>query len=139
MAAAIVGGLALSVVAKAAQTLTVPNAAFYTYDLAAGANSAEITPAPNQAVLMMGTQTGIGYRGVAQATILHAPSSFIEWVGIESTYGAAITEGYKNVAGTHILYLDFSHQVDVQVASADTIWIHNGSGGERTGNLELIW
>ena len=137
--AIIVIAITATVVGKASQTVTVPNAATFTYNLAAGAASAQITPVPNQAVFMMGSQTAIGYRGVAFATILHIPASFIEWVGIESTSGAAITEGYNSTRGTHILYLDFSHQVDVQVAGPDTIWIHNGAGDTRTGNLELIW
>lgn len=128
-----------AVLTHATQTFSVPNAATFTYNLAAGANSAPITPVANQAVFIIGTQTAVGYRGVASATILHIPASFIEWVGLESTYGAAITSGYNSIAGTHILYLDFSHQVDVQVAGPDTIWIHNGSGAVRTGNLKLIW
>jgi hypothetical protein len=136
--AALVGTLTVAVVAKAAQTVTVPNAATITYVLAPGANSGPITPVANQAVFMMGSQTTIGFRGVAMATILHVPSSFIEWVGLESTAGAAITQGFSGAAGTHILFLDFAHQVDVQVASTDTIRIHNGAGSVRTGNLELI-
>jgi len=138
-AAASICVLAGSVVANAFQTLTVPNAANYTYNLAGGANSAAITPPTNVPVLMMGTQTAVGFRGVAMATILHIPANFIEWVGIESTSGAAITQGYSAAAGTHILYLDFGHQVDVQVASADTIWIHNASTITMTGTVELIW
>jgi hypothetical protein len=139
LAATVVCVLAGSVVAKATQALTVPNAAVYTYNLAAGANSAPITPVANQAVLMMGTQLTVGYRGVAMATILHIPASFIEWTGIESTTGSVITQGYSGTAGIHILYLDFSHQVDVQVAGLDTIMIHNGATTARTGTLELIW
>ena len=131
--------LTLSIVAKASQTITIPNAATFTYSLAAGANSGPITPVTNQAVFMMGTQTTVGYRGVAMATLLHVPSSFIEWTGLESTSGSAITEGFSATAGTHILYLDFSHLVDVQVASPDTIQIHNGNSVTQTGNLTLIW
>jgi hypothetical protein len=137
--AMVVTVLTIAVVAKASQTVTVPNAATFTYNLAPGANTGQITPASNQAVFMMGTQTTIGFRGVAMATLLHIPSGFIEWVGLESTSGAAITQGFSGAAGSHILYLDFSHQVDVQVASPDTIMIHNGAAQQRTGNLELIW
>ncbi len=131
--------LAASVVAKATQTLTIPNAAFYTYNLAPGANSSPITPVPNQAVLMIGSQTTAGYRGVAMATILRIPSGFIEWTGVESPSSAAITSGFSGSPGTHILYLDFSHLVDVQVASTDTIYIHNANSVTQTGTLELIW
>ena len=134
-----VAALTLAVVGKAAQTVTVPNAVNITYNLAAGANSGAITPVANQAILMIGSQTSIGYRGVASATLLHVPASFMEWVGLESTSGAAITQGFSGTAGTHILYLDFSHLVDVQVASPDTILIHNANSIAQTGNLELIW
>jgi hypothetical protein len=41
--------------------------------------------------------------------------------------------------GTHIVYIDEDHHVDIQVASADTILIHNGSTGTRAGNVTLIW
>jgi hypothetical protein len=137
--AMVVTVLTIAVVAKASQTVTVPNAATFTYNLAPGTNTGQITPASNQAVFMMGTQTTIGFRGVAMATLLHIPSSFIEWVGLESTSGAAITQGFSGSVGTHILYLDFNHQVDVEVAGPDTIMIHNGAAQQRTGNLELIW
>jgi hypothetical protein len=137
--ALVVATLTVAIMAKASQTVTVPNAATFTYNLAAGANSAPITPASNQAVFVMGTQTTIGYRGVAMATLLHIPAGFIEWVGLESPNGSAITQGFGGNAGVHIMYLDFSHQVEVQVASPDTIMIHNGAAQARTGNLELIW
>jgi hypothetical protein len=137
--AVVVTTLTLAIVGKASQTLSVPNASVITFSLAPGANTAPITPAANQAVFIIGAQTAPGYRGVAMATILHVPSSFIEWVGLESTSGAAITQGFSGSAGTHILYLDFSHLVDVQVASPDTILIHNANTITMTGNLKLIW
>jgi hypothetical protein len=135
----IVLALTTAVVGKATQVISTPNASFISYSLGAGASTGFITPVANQAVLLMGTQTTVGYRGVASATLLHVPASFIEWVGLESTAGAGITQGFSGTAGTHILFLDFSHQVDVRVASADSILIRNGSSGVRTGNITLIW
>ena len=135
----VVAVLTLAVVGKAAQTVTVPNAVNITYNLAAGANSGAITPVSNQAILMIGSQTSLGYRGVGMATLLHIPASFMEWTGVESPANAVITSGFSGTAGTHILYLDFSHLVDVQVASPDTILIHNANAIAQTGNLELIW
>jgi len=135
----VVAVLTLAVVGKAAQTVTVPNAVNITYNLAAGANSGVITPVSNQAILMIGSQTALGYRGVGMATLLHVPASFMEWTGVESPSNAVITSGFSGVAGTHILYLDFSHLVDVQVASPDTILIHNANSINMTGNLEFIW
>jgi hypothetical protein len=136
----VVAALTLAIVGNAAQTVTVPNALNITYNLAAGAYSGPITPVANQAVLMIGSQTAMGYRGVASATLLHVPGQFIEWTGLESPNNSTITSGYAGGPGTHILYLDYSHLVEVQVAGPDTIRIYNGNAFyPMTGNLELIW
>jgi hypothetical protein len=37
------------------------------------------------------------------------------------------------------VYIDFNHYVEIQVASADTIRVHNGLGVSAAGNLTLIW
>jgi len=126
------------VAANAAQTFTTPNSAFISYSLAAGTNSAAITPVTNRAVLVMGCNTNTT-PGVGQVSLLHFPSAFIQWVGLESTNGAAITQGFSNTAGHHIVFIDFDHLVDIQVASADTIRIHNGATETRAGNVTLIW
>jgi hypothetical protein len=131
-------------VANAAQTIATPNAAFVSYSLAGGTNSAPITPATNRAVLVMGCCTTTGYRGVGQVSLLHIPGSvgvigFIEWVGLESYGPAAITQGGTSTAGVHIAFIESNHQVDIQVASADTILIHNGSAALRAGNVTLVW
>src|SRR5205823_2227282 len=127
------------VVANATQTIIAPNAAYITYNLAANTNSTAITPATNRSVLVMGCCTSLGYRGVGQVSLLHIPSTFIEWVGLESTPSAAITQGFSSAAGTHIVFIDFSHRVDIQVASADTIQIHNGNSITMAGNVTLVW
>ena len=120
-------------------TITVPQERDINYNLPAGAISAPITLPANQAVFVMGVQTALGFRGVGQVTLLRIAGSFIEWVGLESTAGAVITQGFSGVAGTHILFLDFSHQVSIEVASPDTIRIHNGSIGIRTGQVKMIY
>ena len=129
------------VVANATQTIMAPNAAVASYSLAPGANSAQITPAPSKPVLVMGCCTTTPFQGVGQVSLQHIPSFVIQWVGLESVSGTtpAITQGSTNVAGTHILYIDFSHEVAIQVASADTIRVHNGSAGTRAANVTLIW
>jgi hypothetical protein len=137
--AVLVATLALAIVAHATQVISTPNAAFAPYNLAAGASSGLITPVASESVLVMGVQTASGERGVGQVAMLHVPASFLEWVGLESTAGAAITQGFSGVAGTHIVWLDFGHQVDIQVASPDSFRVHNGSAGVRTGNVTLIW
>jgi hypothetical protein len=128
-------------VVNAAQTIVTPNAAFFSYNLAAGAYGAAITPTTNKSVLVMGCCTTSPFQGVGQVSLQHIPSFVIQWVGLESVSGnpPAITQGSTNVAGAHILYIDFSHQVAILVASADTIRVHNGSPGTRTGNVTLIW
>src|SRR5437588_3041662 len=125
------------VVANATQSLTTPNAAFISYNLAGNADSAAITPATNRSVLVMGCCTTTG--GVGQVSLFHIPSGGMVWVGLESTYSSAITQGDSQTAGTHIVYLNVSHFVDIRVASADTILVHNNSDRALAGNVTLIW
>jgi len=109
------------------------------YSLADGASSAPITPPADQPVLVMGIQDQAGFRGVGQVTMLRATGQFLEWVGLESTASASVTQGFSSVAGTHILYLDFGHSVDLEVDSPDTFVVHNASGGLASGTVTLIW
>jgi hypothetical protein len=135
--ATVVAIITSMVVANATQTITTPNAAFISYSLASGTNSAPITPATNKSVLVMGCCTTLGYRGVGQVSLLHIPSAYIVWVGLESPGSAAITSGTSSTA--HIVYIDYTHHVDIQVASVDTILIHNGSAATLAGNVTLVW
>jgi hypothetical protein len=127
-------------VANATQTITTPNAVKITYNLAAGGNSAAITPATNTSVLVMGCCTTVNplVTGVGQVTLLHIPSTFMQWIGLESSTAAAIHDT-SGAAGTHIVYIDGAHFVDIRVASPDTILIHNATNGVRTGNVTLVW
>jgi hypothetical protein len=129
------------VVANATQTITTPNAAFVSYSLAVGANSAAITPATNRSVLVMGCETASGDLGVGQVSLLHSSLGFIEWAGLESYNGSvATTGGTTGSAGTHIVFIDGFHTVDIRTgASADTILIHNGAAATRAGNVTLVW
>src|SRR5437764_8273990 len=70
------------VVANATQTIQTPNAAFISYNLAAGTYSAPITPVTNRSVLVMRCCT-TGSPGVGQVSLLHIPGFAIEWVGLE--------------------------------------------------------
>jgi hypothetical protein len=136
---AFVAVVALSIGVHATQTISTPNAAKVTYTLAAGASSSAVNPSESTPVLVMGVQNNLGYRGVGQVTMLHVPSSFLEWTGIESPAAAAITSGFSGTAGTHVLYLDYSHLVDIQVASTDTFIIHNANSISMAGVVTLIW
>jgi len=124
------------VVANATQTITTPNAAKVTYNLAPGANSAPITPATNTSVLVMGCCT-TGVQGVGQVSLLHNSLGGMTWVGLNSFSGASITSGNNNAAGTHIVYIA-GNTVDIQLASANTILVHNANGGPVAGNVTLI-
>jgi hypothetical protein len=68
-------------------------------------------------------------------------TGFIEWVGLDSTAGAAITQGFSGATGTKILFIDFSHQVQVEVAGpgGSSIRVRNLSGATRTGRLTLTY
>ena len=127
------------VVANATQTFATPNSAYITYSLAAGANSATITPIASKSVLVMGCCTTTGETAVGQVSVLHRPSAGFNWVGLESYGAAAITSGSWSIAGAHIVYIDVNHLVDIQVASVDTILIHNGSAITVAGNVTLVW
>jgi hypothetical protein len=127
-----------TVEADIAAPLLAPNKISIPYSLASGANKL-IAPVANRPVLVMGVCTSLGVRGVGQVTLLHIPRSFIEWTGLESPFGASITSGFSGTVGTHIVYIDYSHQVDIQIASPDTIRVHNASGAPRTGNVTLVW
>jgi hypothetical protein len=135
--ATVVAIITTIVVANATQTITAPNAAFVSYSLASGANSAPITPATNRAVLVMGCCTTSP--GMSQVSLLHIPSTYIRWFGLESQTPVTVTQGSSSSAGTHIVYIDVFHEVDIQVASADTIRIRNVGAGIRAGNVTLIW
>jgi hypothetical protein len=134
--ATVVAIITSMVVANATQSITTPNAAFISYSLAAGANSAAITPVTSRSVLVMGCCTTTG--GVGQVSLLHIPGTEIAWVGLESQ-GSGITSGVNTVFGTHIVYIDSAHTVSIVVASADTILIHNGATATRAGNVTLVW
>ena len=139
------------VVANATQSLTKPNAAFISYSLAAGANSAPITPVTNKSVLIMACVTTYGglagNYGVGQVSLLHSPGGAggvnhgMVWAGYNawnSGYGTTTTGGISSTAGDHIVYIDSSRTVDIQTASADTILIHAG-GNSAAGNVTLVW
>jgi hypothetical protein len=132
--------LTTMVVANATQTITTPNALKITYNLAPGASSAAITPTARTTVLVMGCCTTAS--GAAQVSLVRNPGSLIAWAGYEAISPPSTvspTGGISSTPGTHIVYLDNSHKVDIQTASADTILIHNGQIATRAGSVTLIW
>lgn len=121
-----------------------PSRESFTYDLAPGGISAPIRIPDNIPVHLMGATLTFGFRGVGQAELLSIPGAggFIEWVGLDSTSGAAITQGFSGVAGTKILFIDFNHQVIVEVAGtagSGQIRIRNTGAGPRNGVITLVY
>jgi hypothetical protein len=144
----IVAALALACTADAVQTTTTPNASFITYSLAAGTNSRDYLAQPNISTLIMANCTTTGFRGVGQVTLLRIPSSFVEWAGFNSTANATdTTRGFSGTEGTHIMNIDFSSQVWLEVGASggtgpgtrDSVRISNESNGVRSGNMTWIW
>src|SRR6201982_3036138 len=90
--ATIVAIITSIVVANATQTITTPNAVKITYNLAAGANSAAITPATNTSVLVMGCSITISSNpSLGQVSLLHLPGDGMVWIGLESVTESATT------------------------------------------------
>jgi hypothetical protein len=140
--ATVVAIITSMVVANATQTITTPNAAFITYNLATNTSSAPIAPVASRSVLVMGCCTTNAFGAVGQVSLLHIPSAGFEWTGLESYPSAAIASGKSNTAGTHIVYIDSGHVMEIQTASADTILIHNRGlpvSATLAGNVTLIW
>ncbi len=125
------------IVGKAAVTVTTPNSATVNYTLAAGATSSPITPATNQPVIVIGSNIGTTDFAVSTITLVHIPGKMLKWIGQEVS-GSAIHGGSTTV-GTHIVYLDSSSKVALQVFSADEFVIHNGGTTIHTGSVKLIW
>lgn len=131
---------------NASVTLTVPNAVTYPWSFPAGGGGNYGIPsgAYDRPMLLMGTCTTVSERGVGQVTMLRpaVPPHFLEWTGIESPWFGGpteITSGYSDVAGTHIVYLDYGHMVDIAVLHGSAFRIRNNSAGTRTGHVTMIW
>lgn len=124
--------------------LGTPTRATYTYDLEPGAISPPI-PVPHEIpVTLVGNQLVGGYRGVGQASLLSVPGpgGFIEWVGLHSPQGAAITQGFSSVVGTLIVAIDWSHCTRVEVAGtpgSGEIRVNNTCGAHRRGVITLTY
>ena len=119
-------------------TITVPNERVVRYNLAAGGISPCIGLPANVPVLAMGVELTLNFGEWAKSLSSVSPGSFVEWVDLESHAGAAITQGFSGLTGTHIVYLDFSHQVDIELCGPSSIQVHNSSTGGRSGRVSRI-
>ena len=142
--AAIVATVTLAVAAHAAQTITTPNAASFTYDVGPGANSGNITPAADKPVMILADQIGTvcdcDHVGSSLMTVVNSSvDRELVWNGFESNKGG-LTEGFSPVLGTHIMFIDFGHVVDLEVSNATSFHVHNASTTTTyNGNVTLIW
>jgi hypothetical protein len=121
-------------------TITTPNAASVGYSLAAGGNSAAVTPVANIPVFVMGDETTTGNVGSSDMTVVNSAGHDNElvWNGIESG-GGGFTSSFSQVVGRHMMFIDLSHQVDLQVNSNTSFRVHNAASATRAGNVTLIW
>ena len=127
------------VVSRATTTFTTPNTALISYSLGPGATSAGITPTASTGVILVGTNTNSTNFSVGSVSLVHISGALIRWAGIEAPPGATITQGGSTSPGTHVVYLDASHQVDVEILSADQIVVHNKATSTQAGTVKLIW
>jgi hypothetical protein len=83
--------------------------------------------------------TTTGQTTVAHVTLVRGPNSTgLSWVGLESV-DASIAEGASTTTGGHIVFLDRTREVDIEVNGPNTIRVHNDSIVARSGVVTLIW
>jgi len=133
LALALIGWPGLAAAAESASKKT------HTFILPAGATSPAVNvPAENVPVLMMADQMTGGNIGEGQATILRSTTDAeLDWVATDFFLG--VTRSYNSSPGTHIFWTDYFGCVDVQVANATSVWVHNGCGFQQTVYLTFIW
>jgi hypothetical protein len=138
--AALVTTVTSVVVAHAVQTVTTPNATTIAYNLAPGANSSfNISPAANAPVFVMANQSTLQDVGSSDMTVVNSTTdNELVWNGIESNAGG-VTAGFSALAGTHMIFIDYSHCVDLEVTKANSYHVHNGCSGSRTGQVTQLW
>ena len=94
-------------------------------------------------ISVTGTCITPGFRSVGQVTLLRTAVAplFLEWVGLESAWPGAqtITKGFSAVLGTHIVYLDWQHLVDIEVTNPGVIRVRNSATSLRQGIVTLMY
>jgi hypothetical protein len=109
------------------------------YSLAAGASKTIAVPAQNTPIQISCTQNTIGNVGEGEAAIIRSTTDvLLDWVGIDYATGA-VSRGFSSVAGTHIIYCDFSGNVAIEVASATGILIKNNYSSTQSGEIMFVF
>jgi hypothetical protein len=107
------------------------------YSLSAFGDTAPITLPPNQMSFTTLSNTTDGNTGIAEASLLRIPGDHILWFARNATGQSSFNAASGQ--GTNIIPIDLAGTVYLQVDSADTIRIHNGSASTQIGNVTLIW
>ena len=141
--AAMVVTVTFAVLAHAADYLSPLSRLSVTYKLAPGANSANITPVANTPVMILADQTGTvcGCDNVGSSLMTVVNSTVdaeLVWNGFQSN-GGGLTSGFSPTAGSHIVFIDFGHEVDLEVSNATSFHVHNAGSSTYNGNVTLIW
>jgi multisubunit Na+/H+ antiporter MnhB subunit len=143
--AVIVGALTLAVVGHATQTIVTSNSAVYTYTLNPGQTGENISPPADTPVWITADQTGTvcGCDDVGSSFMTLVNSSVdreLVWNGFESNKGG-LTAGFNPTLGTHIMYIDFSHLVDLEVNNGTSFHVTNSSsnGATANGSVTMDW
>lgn len=120
-----------------------PTVKRYTFTIASGGTTSLIPIPANRPIKLIAATLSVGQRGMGEASLLApSPEGFIEWLGYSFDYyqGAlALTEGYSAAAGTHMIYADYAGYIDVQVADAAHIQIHNANPAAQKVKVLLIY
>ena len=140
LAAALVATLTCAVAAHALQSATTANAMTVHYSLGAGANSGAITPIANDPVFVMGCQVETGNVGSSDMTVVNSAGfdNELVWSGLKSN-GGGVTKGFSTAFGTHIMFIDYTHVVQLEVNNPTSFIVHNGAGSTQVGNVTLFW
>ena len=143
--AVIVAALTLAVVGHATQTIVTSNSAVYTYTLNPGQTGENISPPADTPVWITADQTGTvcGCDDVGSSFMTLVNSSNdggLVWNGFESNKGG-LTTGYSPTLGTHIMYIDFLHNVDLEVNNGTSFHVTNSSsnGATANGSVTMDW
>jgi hypothetical protein len=119
ISAVTVATVTLAVTAHAVQTIRTANAFTMSFSLSPGQGTGAITVAANSPTLVMGDTTPGNDPGLSEMTVATAPVS-IMWNGIESNGGGFTTGVNDGFAGTHMMFIDNMHCVDIEVNSANS-------------------
>ncbi len=125
----------------------VPQKQVFTYSLGPNAIGQPIpVPVMDTPVQLQAVNLTPGDRGVASVTLLRccaanptAPNAFLEWTGLSSPTGSAITAGFSATVGTIITQIDFAHQVRLEVNDGSSMRVNNTSGLAQFGVVTLTW